>query len=234
MFFAIVPGLYLIASGRKLAGFAMLFIPALLALFASIIEFEKDLFFYEYMNVGTVIFMIFQTINIGIVALSLKATYSQSISLTQILFGLFFLFAGYFPIDSPAETIGRIFITNNELCPYFCSGDLIAYSVIADPTQIKSKSSLILENDHFATFAFVVDLPGDIICKDGNWNYFPDDPSVNCWEMITLSKGHFRVVTLENGVSVTRIVATDEIAGHAPVVVGNETDFFAKLMTWLW
>jgi hypothetical protein len=235
IFFAAVPGLYLIASGRKFAGFTIIFIPGTLALFASIIEFEKDLFYFEYMNIATVLFMAIYTFNIGVLVLDFREICSQPINLIQILFGLFFLFASYFPINSSADALDRVFFTNNELCPYFCSGDSIVYSVLADPTQIKLQSVVVLENghnDHFVTFAFVVDLPGDTICEDGHWNYFPVDRSVNCWEMITLSKGLYRVAVLENGVGVTSIVAEDEILGHAPVVVGNVPKSFAQLKTW--
>jgi len=55
VFYVAVPGLYLIASGKKFSGLALLFVPGMLALFALAYEFEKDLFYFLYMEVGNVL-----------------------------------------------------------------------------------------------------------------------------------------------------------------------------------
>jgi hypothetical protein len=234
IFFAAAPGLYFIASGRKIAGSTILFIPGTLAIFGSIIEFEKDLFYYLYMDAGIILFLAIYTINTGILALNLKKVYSQPIKLIQILFGIFFLFASYYPIGSPSETLIRVYFPDDRFCHYFCRGDMVVYSVPTDPTQINTNSDLLVKNDGGSTIAFVVATPGDIFCGTGHWKHFSRDQSINCGEVLTLQGKKFRVATLDGEEGTISTVTFEEILGHNPLVVGNRFKLYNLLTSKIW
>ena len=233
VFYVAVPGLYLIASGKKFSGLALLFVPGMLALFALAYEFEKDLFYFLYMEVGNVLIWVIYVFNFGILAFSLRKAYSQPINLIQTLMGFLFLSTALYPFDIPNDALARISFTNDYYCPYFCNDDLAVYSVPSDPDQITAYSDLILKNDDGFILAITAASPGDTICKEGHWSYFPKDPSINCDGMSTLAEDHFQVVTFDHYEAVTSIVDFEKIEGHAPVVVGNKFEIINQVTGFL-
>jgi hypothetical protein len=233
LLFLHVPGVHLMATGRKKIGYLLLLPLIACSIFWGMMPVQVSHSWFFGLQVVILLLFLTTFISFIFVIFDLAKLGSRSIKPQLIVFSIIYLAVFYWPGDGEQLKNTELYLAfDQQMCPEICFGEFAAYTPVRETIQVKTIPTVgdivVYEVDQEEFASRILASGGQVICMDNKPVVFHGNTAeTNCKKNVVAGPKEYFVIGNDNAPGEwdqyvhQGLISSSQIIGINPVVVAN-------------